>query len=44
MGPIEITENGVFKLLSNLKVHKTAGPDLIPTQLLGDNLHRSLAC
>ena len=34
MGPIEITENGVFKLLSNLKVHKAAGPDLIPTQLL----------
>jgi hypothetical protein len=34
MGPIEITENGVFKLLSNLKVHKAADPDLIPTQLL----------
>jgi hypothetical protein len=32
MGPIEITENGVFKLLSNLKVYKAAGPDLIPTQ------------
>ena len=33
MGPIEITENGVFKLLSNLKVHKAAGQH-IPTQLL----------
>jgi hypothetical protein len=34
MGLIEITEKGVFKLLSNLKVQKVAGPDLIPTQLL----------
>jgi hypothetical protein len=31
---IEITENGVFKLLSNLKAQKAAGPNLIPTQLL----------
>jgi hypothetical protein len=43
MGPIEITENGVFKLLSNLKVHKAAGPDLIPTQLLSKFFHLSLS-
>jgi hypothetical protein len=31
---IHVTENGVLKLLSNLNIHKDAGPDEIPTGLL----------
>jgi hypothetical protein len=31
---INITQNGVLKLLSNLNIHKAAGPDEIPTRLL----------
>ena len=31
---IHVTQNGVLKLLSNLNIHKDAGPDEIPTGLL----------
>ena len=31
---ISVTEEGVYKLLSNLEVHKAMGPDEIPTRLL----------
>ena len=34
MDNIHITQNGVLKLLSNLNIHKAAGPDVIPTSLL----------
>jgi hypothetical protein len=34
MDNIQITQNGVLKLLSNLSIHKAAGPDEIPTRLL----------
>ncbi|VDI42580.1 Hypothetical predicted protein [Mytilus galloprovincialis] len=34
MNRIHVTENGVQKLLSNLNIHKAAGPDEIPTRLL----------
>jgi hypothetical protein len=34
MDNIHITQNGVLKLLSNLNIHKAAGPDEIPTRLL----------
>ena len=34
MDNIEITENGVFKLLNSLKVHKAAGPDKITARVL----------
>jgi hypothetical protein len=31
---IHVTQNGVLKLLSNLNIHKDAGPEKIPTGLL----------
>ena len=34
MSPITVTNNGVKKLLLNLKVHKATGPDGIPARLL----------
>ena len=34
MDDIDITENGVFKLLNSLKVHKAAGPDKITARVL----------
>ena len=34
MSPITATNNGVKKLLMNLKVHKATGPDGIPARLL----------
>ena len=34
MDNISVTEEGVYKLLSNLQVHKAMGPDEIPTRLL----------
>jgi hypothetical protein len=34
MPDINITENGVYKLLKNLNVNKAAGPDQIPTKIL----------
>ena len=34
MKHISVTDEGVFKLLSSLQVHKAKGPDEIPTRLL----------
>ena len=34
MPDINITGNGVYKLLKNLNVNKAAGPDQIPTKIL----------
>lgn len=34
MDNITVTENGVYKLLRNLNIHKASGPDEIPTPLI----------
>ena len=34
MQNINIAENGINKLLKNLKPHKAAGPDKIPSRIL----------
>ena len=36
MDTISVTEEGLYKLFSNLRVHKAMGPDEIPTRLLKD--------
>ena len=36
MNNIHVTQNGVLKLLSNLNIHKAAGPGEIPTELLNE--------
>ena len=42
ISPIIVTNNGVTALLSNLRVHKSSGPDGIPASLL-KNLTTTLA-
>ena len=34
MPPIQVTANGVAKLMRNLQPHKTTGPDNVPARLL----------
>ena len=42
ISPIGITDDVVFALLSNLKVHKASGPDGIPASLLKNLFGSSL--
>jgi hypothetical protein len=39
MPEIKIHENGIFKLLNGLNIHKATGPDGIPTQVLKELAH-----
>ena len=39
MPEIKIHENGIFKLLNGLSIHKGTGPDGIPTQVLKELAH-----
>ena len=39
MPEISIHENGIFKLLNGLNIHKATDPDGIPTQVLKELAH-----